>query len=201
MFYAAADPGTSNNAFAFSIVERIEREPAWWRVRLVRTWQGRQGAPLDVRNDVGPEVCRLALAWGCDTVMTDIHEWAGMQLAGQAHGVQMRLDNAELSESCLDVRIVTHEKRISFDQTIGPDIIRRVTRQLGAITMKDTYSGPRIVWPGEGRGHGDEARAVARALFLAKARQQAPMGRAVSVGTNSYAAQSKGGNWYPTPEY
>jgi hypothetical protein len=178
-FYAAADPGTSSNAFAFVVVESVDRRriPTFdearrllgWRVRHIQTWQGRQGAPLDVRNVVGPAVCRLALSWGCENVMTDIHEWAGMQLAGQACGVRMLLDNAELVDSCLDARIVVHEKRLSFDQRIGPDLIRRVTRQLGAITSKVTEKGVRIVWPGEGHGHGDEARALVRALYHAKA--------------------------------
>jgi hypothetical protein len=183
MRYAAADPGTSQNAFAFAIVEEMPQRSGRivWGVICLRTWQGRPGSPLDTRNVVGIECCKIALEHGCESLLTDIHEWAGMQLAGFDTEVQVELEKlrpgelaqreSEQDALCFDAKVVNHERRLVYDPRLGQALIDRVTRQLGSISTRYTESGRILRWPTNGMGHGDEARAVVRALRHGRAGQ------------------------------
>jgi hypothetical protein len=187
-FFCAADPGTTTNAFSFAAVEmalsRAGREI--WIVRHLQSWQGRPGAPLDVRNVQGPACCRLAYGFGCESILTDIHEHgsmvnAGMTWMGGDHakpGIAMPLDAGDLSVTTADFRVVLHDStgcRVFFGPEIADDMRERVGKQLASVTYKGDGGRVKIVWPTEGTGHGDEARAVVRALRHGRA------GRAADV--------------------
>lgn len=188
-FFCAADPGTTTNAFSFAAVEmmlsRTGREI--WIVRHLQSWQGRPGAPLDVRNVQGPACCRLAYGFGCESILTDIHEHgsmcnAGMTWMGADHskpGITMPLDAGDLSVTTADFRVVLHDStgcRVYFGPEIAEDIAERVGKQLASVTYKGDGGKVKIVWPTEGTGHGDEARAVARALRHGRAGQPKKQG-------------------------
>jgi hypothetical protein len=177
VIYCAADPGTTTNAFAFAAVERILSHSgrALWVIRYLQSWQGRPGKPLDVRNVQGPECCRLAWRFGCDSILTDAHEHAAMVNAGMSWmgddrwkpTISMPLDAGDLSVITSDLRTVLHDStgcRVFFGDEIDDATRDEVGKQLASVTYKGDGGKIKIVWPTEGTGHGDEARAVVRAL-------------------------------------
>lgn len=176
-FFCAADPGTTTNAFALAVVERVLSRSGReiWIVRHLQSWQGRPGAPLDVRNVQGPTCCRLAFAFGCESILTDAHEHAAMVNAGLTWfgddrtkpTIAMPLDAGELAITTSDARTVLHDStgcRLYFGPEISDADMDRVGKQLASVTYKGEGGRIKIVWPTEGAGHGDEARALVRAL-------------------------------------
>lgn len=216
----AIDTATTTNACVLAGVQRraTRRHPArapLWGVVVLKRWQGRTGAPLDIRNRVGPEAADIVRSWGCDSWACDGIELAAIhhvsqepgkkQLAYRVQGGSLGPDESAASERArIGVyghgKVVIHERRlvICLDDK---DASERLVASLASIQAEPRDGGLKMWIPREGDSHGDDASAVLRALWFADAGLKARPSPILATvgGASPYAEQSRGASWYPRP--
>ena len=161
---AALDPSTSRDECAFIAIELRGRV---WHLAAGKTWQGRTGAPLDIRNKVAPEAARLARNLGCDSWMSDLYMSADVELVSRDFGLSFRRDEAELVESFGHMRQLARERRVWL-RSDNPDLDAvglQIAGELRGVTLLRRNGKTQVVLPRSRGKHGDAARAWIRALW------------------------------------
>lgn len=200
---AGFDPAVTLNACALAIVGEVR--PRVWAPLALRTWQGRRGAPLDIRNIAAPEAIEMVKKSGLHEWMSDLFAFHDVELASRDAGIVARRDDADLMISFGTTRALLHDAS-------GPRLILRsddpeldelcgvVAKQLATILLKRRGGSAEIVIPTIGGAHGDLARALVRALWHARAADEATgKFRPIVGGASPYAEQTRGASWYPRP--
>lgn len=162
----ALDPSTSRDECAYVAVE--ERGDVW-HLAAAKTWQGRMGAPLDIRNKVSPEAARATKALGCDSLMSDLYMSADVELTCQEHGLLYRRDEAELLGSFGWMRNLARLRRVWL-RSSDPDLDAaglQIASEIRGITLLRKGGKAQIVLPRAKGKHADLARAWIRALWHA----------------------------------
>lgn len=164
---AALDPSTSRDECAYVAIE--ERGEVW-HLAAAKTWQGRMGAPLDIRNKIAPEAARRSRDLGCDSLMSDLYMSSDVELACQEHGLLYRRDEAELLESFGWARNLSRLRRVWL-RSADPDLDAaglQIASELRGVTLLRRGGKTQIVLPRSKGKHGDLARAWIRSLWHAK---------------------------------
>lgn len=198
MIFAAADPGSTRNACAVAAVAR-SRSGIWIPVYL-REWIPTPGAPLDLRLRVLPEACADLMALGCARLATDAHASADVRLACKDAGMAVVFATSDAREHWRHVAAVIGRRQLSLAPTglrraKGPpwpdeDDLKELRAQLGRVRRELVADGWRITIPEVGGLHGDEAVALARSLWLAKA-ADADFDRVVKVDVEQLGGRSR----------
>lgn len=169
---AGLDPAVTLNACALAVVGEVR--PGLWAPLVLRTWQGRRGAPLELRNQVAPEAAELVKRAGLSSWMTDIFGFWDVQHASREAGLLVQKDDAQLVVSFGTTRRLLHARPTTrlVLRSDDPELDERcalVAKQLGTVLLKRRGASSEIILPTIAGAHGDLARALVRALWHAKA--------------------------------
>lgn len=200
MIYFGFDAGSTRNASALVGVHEEARE---WTIIATKRWQGTSERPLDHTNVVGPEAARIVLSFGATSWMIDAFEQGPMRLVSARFGLVWRIQGGELFDVYQHARSVIHDEghRMCVADDVDPADDADIRAGLIRIQAEVKGGKTRVWLPEQGLSHFDLTSAFLRAMCHGKAGLETSQGHAVSVGANSYAAQSRGGAWYPTPGY
>jgi hypothetical protein len=182
---AGFDPAVTLNACALAIVGEVR--PGIWAPLVLKTWQGRQGEPLDIRLGVGQEAAELVRRTGLTEWMSDLFAQHDVELVSKEAGLIFRKDEAELLTSFGTTRHLLHarpEPRLILRATDPDldDLCQVVAKELGGVLLKRKAGGKsEITIPTIGGRHGDLARALVRALWHAKAAEPSRAGEAEAL--------------------
>lgn len=203
------DTGTSRNA---SGVARVELIGQTWRATVWKL-QGTQGAPLSIEHTVGPQVRALWETHGEGDMAADGF-YAPELRAGLGTSIHVRLQGGELRDVYGPTRRLVH--RDTHQRLI---VARRGYVWTGSNWVADERSGERVIaglkaveavhregklvvsLPEDGASHHDEAVAVMRALWLARAGEPDRFTMATVAGRSAYTDQLKQAGWYPVARY
>lgn len=179
---AGFDPAVTLNACALVVVGEVRLDV--WAPLIVKTWQGQKGAPLDIRLNVGPEAAEIVRAAGLTSWRSDLFARDQVHHVSKAAGLRAEFDEEGVLESFGALRLLMHRH---LDDKPGPrlmlraddpeldDACTRIAKQAATVLLRRKNGKGEIVLPTIGGSHGDELRALVRALRHAKAGdQQAP---------------------------
>lgn len=176
--FAAIDTGAKKNPSALAIVERVIVEVRGerryqWRPVLLKEWRRKQGGlPLDLRNDVLPEMARILKRYGCLSWWSD--GWGGdaVEIVGAINGIQtIYVDTARATQQVyepLDAALTQDPCPIVLSGCEGVEAAVAQLRQ-----VRRAGDGKAIV-PKQGVEHGELGQVLARALAHAGIGQTPP---------------------------
>ncbi len=192
------DPGSASNAFALAGVERLPS--GMFCPIMLREWIPRPGAPLDIRMHEGQEAAHLVRALGGEIWATDAYAISDVRIVSAERGLRVIVETSDVAEQWRHTGAALARGRLALAPRRGPaalapdgrpwvdpDDLAAVVTQLRTVTKEPGEQGKIRVRIPEREGlHGDLARALARALWLARAADDAPVPsryRAVGVGS------------------
>lgn len=200
--FAAIDTGAKKNPSALAIVERVvidirgERRYQW-RPVVLREWRRKQGGlPLDLRNDVLPEMARILKQYGCLSWWSD--GWGGdaVEIVGALNGIQtIYVDTARATQQVyepLDAALTQDPCPIVLS---GCENVEAAVAQLRQV--RRAGDGKAIV-PKQGVDHGELGQVLARALAHAGVGQTPPDDER---GWRSFGSDRDDGSSYSRTEY
>lgn len=201
--FAAIDTGAKKNPSALAIVERavinVRGERRYqWRPVVLKEWRRKQGGlPLDLRNDVLPEMASILKQYDCLSWWSD--GWGGdaVEIVGALSGIETKyVDTARATQQVyepLDAALTQDPCPVVLSGCEGIEAAVAQLRQ-----VRRAGDGKAIV-PKQGVDHGELGQVLARALAHAGVGQTPPDERAskfVGIPDRYSAFRSNGSRSY-----